>query len=437
MIKIFYVYALPGIAFGLSTLVHGENNSLLCGDPSLTSDDPCTRGCWNKQAPDGSRICEPVGTGYYSPYGDDDRYECPPGEYSETINAGSCRVCAPGSYSAVWGADWCTYCEEGSFTIYSGATYCDSCDPTFYSGIGSDYADDQYHPGVSYCLEPLYPPDTRSPTLAPATLTVTNAPTNFPTLAPTFSPTANGKPPTSSPTILSPQPTGLTTTTRPLTAAPTTLPTMLRHSLPTQEPTVEEVESKDDTDEKLGSDENDDSGSNNAEKRGLGPKEAMPIVIVAVTLGIVAFVFANERRKRKRRSKESRQKRTNPPPPPPLPDTSSSDPSVDDVESPAFRASFHGSEESNDDESIGSLEDIYLEDEDGDYMDQRMRAMGLEYGVSSASSVCKPTRKAQSNRRIGEGQEEDDDAKSFAFTVWSVPAAPALSMGNIEDDESI
>lgn len=104
---------------------------------------PCISGCWNPTPVDAMnmndstlRLCEPTGTGFYSPSMNDARIMCEAGTYSYSSVAGICDECPKGTYSTQ-GASECTLCPADSYSRFSGSDSCTECDGEF-SGPGSN-----------------------------------------------------------------------------------------------------------------------------------------------------------------------------------------------------------------------------------------------------------------------------------------------------------
>jgi len=188
----------------------------------------CNAGCYNAQGTnetDGSRNCEPVGPGFYSPMMDDLRRPCESGTYSDSDTAATCSLCDAGSYSDEQATE-CHLCPSGFYNTAMGAQLCMQCNPRYYNGTGADFAiylelPDEETGQINrdlYCLEPatavpspmvtMEPiperdqpaPPAPNPTSAP-TVTVPSTPTTAPTVLPpestTIIPTAVSQTPTS------------------------------------------------------------------------------------------------------------------------------------------------------------------------------------------------------------------------------------------------
>jgi hypothetical protein len=157
---------------------------------------PCSEGCWNPSGATigGFRNCSPVGLGFQSPLGDDSRYECEAGQFSDITTAATCERCPVGSFQAIKGSSQCEYCSAGSFCGESGCPLCQFCNAEYYNGLGSDFAVTVPDKGDEvFCIPPLIEPEI------PATPAPTSS-TNTPTRAPTRKPTKNWSPPSKAPT---------------------------------------------------------------------------------------------------------------------------------------------------------------------------------------------------------------------------------------------
>ena len=120
--------------------------------------------------------CQAVGSGYYSPAQDVDRYPCPQGSVAWNTDSAACTTCPAGTHAPLVASAVCTPCPRGSFTADTVVNVgddpnalriqCTVCNPLFYNGTGSDHAlwltpEDSTtlavvipHAGY-YCLEPI------------------------------------------------------------------------------------------------------------------------------------------------------------------------------------------------------------------------------------------------------------------------------------------
>lgn len=130
--------------------------------------DLCPQGCWHESGivnSDGSRNCEPVGSGHFSPRKDNSRYQCEPGTFSYQQYAELCTSCPAGTHSSSEGSSECSVCPSETFSGIPGSTYCGPCDSEYYSGDGANSA--QVFGGQLYCVL-LNDSPTASPTVQPS-----------------------------------------------------------------------------------------------------------------------------------------------------------------------------------------------------------------------------------------------------------------------------
>jgi hypothetical protein len=160
--------------FRLAAADHGRT----CGSVI----DFCPQGCWHESGivhSDGSRNCEPVGSGHFSPRNDNGRYQCEPGTFSHQQHAELCTSCPAGTHSASEGSSQCNVCPPETFSGIPGSTYCGLCVSEYYSGDGANSA--QVFGGELYCVlltdSPTASPTAQSsmtsegPSSQPSTLT--------------------------------------------------------------------------------------------------------------------------------------------------------------------------------------------------------------------------------------------------------------------------
>ncbi|KAL7579375.1 hypothetical protein ACA910_014047 [Epithemia clementina (nom. ined.)] len=229
--------------------------------------------------------CQPVGTGFYSPKDDTNRYPCAAGTFSSSETAEACEACPAGMYAATAGSAACTYCNVASFSSFSASVECVPCNPYYYGGLGSDFAmqllfmeepdedvggggDDVVVTNESsggnddwYCLEPLSG----------------------------AVPVADEQD-TTTPTSTTPSPTTTTTTTTTIaTAAPTTTMTMVPH--PTESPTTAGTIPQDGpSDSSVDNESKNTNDSDDNDKNG-SVKFSIWIMIVVAILLVAAFVW--------------------------------------------------------------------------------------------------------------------------------------------------
>ena len=113
----------------------------------------CPQGCWLASGivfSDGSRMCVPVGEGYYSPRNNDLRYKCNSGTFSNFPTAEVCTSCPAGTYSSSQGSVSCSVCPAGTYSGRPQSQYCSLCDPTYYSNEGANSA--EAFGGKFYCI---------------------------------------------------------------------------------------------------------------------------------------------------------------------------------------------------------------------------------------------------------------------------------------------
>jgi hypothetical protein len=159
--------------------------------PLVDSTSFCPQGCWHGSGitfSNGSRQCEPVGTGYFSPRNDDGRYPCAPGTFSNMETAEVCVSCPAGTHASVEGMDTCHVCPSSTYSAMPRSTSCSLCDPTHYSGDGANSV--QVWNGNIYCV---------LSTIAPEAVTITASPTASPSKAPSNAPTHSTTAPTDAP----------------------------------------------------------------------------------------------------------------------------------------------------------------------------------------------------------------------------------------------
>ena len=151
----------------------------------LSSETGCPAGLYAPQqessmtsssAVSTTTACQAVGSGYYSPAEDLDRYPCPQGSVAWKTNQAACTTCPAGTHAPLVASAVCTPCPRGSFTADTVVNVgddpnalriqCTVCNPLFYNGTGSDHAlwltpEDSTAVAVVipqagyYCLEPI------------------------------------------------------------------------------------------------------------------------------------------------------------------------------------------------------------------------------------------------------------------------------------------
>lgn len=118
----------------------------ICPRIKISLNESCPGGCWttdpNLTLPDGTRQCNSVGVGYFSPQNDNLRYVCPQGSFSNTTNASACVVCPAGTHSSSEGrATECDRCPAGTYSGVPGSSYCAPCLRDFYDQAGANAAE--------------------------------------------------------------------------------------------------------------------------------------------------------------------------------------------------------------------------------------------------------------------------------------------------------
>lgn len=156
--------------------------------PSIGEGEKCPAGCWLLESeidfPFGKRQCSLVGYGYFSQDNDNTRQRCPPGTFSDSINAQVCQQCEAGSYATSEGSRYCQLCPAGMFSGKPGSGFCRPCLDDYYSEDGANAV--EYWDGEYYCMYYGSPTASTSPTASPSmTLTeATPVPTTTPSVAP-------------------------------------------------------------------------------------------------------------------------------------------------------------------------------------------------------------------------------------------------------------
>ena len=153
----------------------------------------CSQGCWHESgivSSDGSRKCEPVGQGHYSPRNNNFRNACPVGTFSNIQTAEMCASCPAGTYASSVGLSECRVCPAGTYSDIPGSAYCSPCDPNYYDDEGANSI--QVWNGRIFCVLLTSTMETSLPSMDPTkktTLAPTNPPATNPTVAPTTRPT--------------------------------------------------------------------------------------------------------------------------------------------------------------------------------------------------------------------------------------------------------
>lgn len=138
----------------------------------------CPQGCYHASGilnSDGTRTCEPVGAGYYSPPNDNLRYICSFGTYSASDTAHVCSSCPPGTHSSSAGASTCEICPRAHYSNLPGSIFCSPCNPEVYNDEGSNAI--QVWSGTIFCA--ITVPSPTSHPLASPTMTPTGSSTNI------------------------------------------------------------------------------------------------------------------------------------------------------------------------------------------------------------------------------------------------------------------
>jgi hypothetical protein len=252
-------------------------SSLAVAQCSAGATGKCSAGCFRLN----TTTCATVGPGYYSPSGVDDRIACAAGTYSAVSNAASCTPCPAGSFTNYEGRTKCQYCPTASYTDQPGSIQCFPCAPSFYNGTGSDYAYQESKTSPWLCLPPLYPVLSSAPSsYRKASVSPTRANTLLPTET-THKPPRNGS---------------LQTTTVAPKYAPTTSPTTIKYFI------SQNVDLS-----KLGNDDfgvsshsvkntNATTQANNTSARSFAIHQYLPVLLVAVCLGMVFLVWHHRRK---------------------------------------------------------------------------------------------------------------------------------------------
>jgi Tyrosine-protein kinase ephrin type A/B receptor-like len=161
--------------------------------PMISEGEKCPAGCWLMEIeidfPLAQRQCSSVGYGYFSKADNNTRQACPPGTFSDKLNAQVCQECEAGSYSSFEGSHFCNLCPSGFFSAIPGSDFCRSCLDDYYQEEGAnavEYWEDEY-----YCMYIGSPTTSTSPTASPsASVTeLTAAPSPAPTVGRSEGPT--------------------------------------------------------------------------------------------------------------------------------------------------------------------------------------------------------------------------------------------------------
>jgi hypothetical protein len=167
--------------------------------PSISKEENCPAGCWLPETeidfPFAVRQCSSVGYGYFSKGYDNTRQACPPGTFSDSLNAQVCQQCETGAYAPSVGSRFCDLCPAGSFSGIRGSDNCRSCLDDYYKQSGANAV--EFWEGQYYCTY-IGSPTTFSAT--PSELEPTSTPT---TLLPTAPSMVRSKNPTSAPSSTS------------------------------------------------------------------------------------------------------------------------------------------------------------------------------------------------------------------------------------------
>lgn len=160
--------------------------------PAIREGESCPAGCFLLETeikfPFAKRQCTSVGYGYISKDNDNTRQKCPPGTFSNTLNAQVCQQCDAGAYASAEGSQLCDLCPSGYFSAIPGSDFCRPCLNDYYDQDGANGV--EYWEGEFYCVYVGSPTSSSSPTESPSAAPTELEGTPSPTTAPSPVPTA-------------------------------------------------------------------------------------------------------------------------------------------------------------------------------------------------------------------------------------------------------